>query len=314
MALTLNQMVIKFLKNNPNKKVTSWGLAEKLVEFFPVEFAKKRKNPKFKTQKDFISQIQAEIGSRRKNLLKFEPKIFVDDHVRPRLYYYSEKKPDEEEIIPGESETEKEARQSGLLKEYKEHDLYPILSIFLGNELNIFSKRINEKKSKNTKGQFGNQWLHPDMVGIEIMDDEWKGIVSDCVKGSGGNRIKITSYEVKKKLTRSNIRQSFFQAVSNSSWANRGYLVATEICDSHSQVWKELQMLSTLHGIGFILLNPDNPTESQILLPPRERKEVDWESVNRIVIENEDFYHFIQSVKVYYESGILNKNEWAKFK
>jgi hypothetical protein len=66
----------------------------------------------------------------------------------------------------------------------------------------------------------------------------------------------------KKELNSSNIRSSFFQAVSNSSWANEGYLVATSI--STSEVEEELRMLSALHGIGVILLNPENPTESEI--------------------------------------------------
>ena len=44
--------------------------------------------------------------------------------------------------------------------------------------------------------------------------------------------------------------------MSNSSWANEGYLVATSI--STSEVEEELRMLSALHGIGVILLIPEN--------------------------------------------------------
>ena len=36
-------------------------------------------------------------------------------------------------------------------------------------------------------------------------------------------------------------------------------------------------MLSALHGIGVILLNIENPTESDMILPSRTRPEVDWE-------------------------------------
>ncbi len=44
-------------------------------------------------------------------------------------------------------------------------------------------------------------------------------------------------------------------AVSNSSWAHFGYLVATEINeDKQRGVERELQMLCALHGIGVILL------------------------------------------------------------
>ena len=42
---------------------------------------------------------------------------------------------------------------------------------------------------------------------------------------------KITSYEVKKEInTDYELKKCYFQAVSNSSWANYGYLVALEIC------------------------------------------------------------------------------------
>ncbi len=61
------------------------------------------------------------------------------------------------------------------------------------------------------------------------------------------------------------MRKDFFQAVSNSSWANFGYLVATEV--QGYDTMKELRMLSSLHGIGFIQVNDDNPSDSQIIIP-----------------------------------------------
>jgi len=49
-----------------------------------------------------------------------------------------------------------------------------------------------------------------------------------------------------------------FQAVSNSSWANFGYLVAAEI--GGTDTLKELRMLFAARGIGFIKLDVDNPS------------------------------------------------------
>ena len=54
-------------------------------------------------------------------------------------------------------------------------------------------------------------------------------------------------------LNRSNVRESFFQAVSNSSWANFGYLVAAEVVGADTL--KELRMLYAAHGIGLIQLD-----------------------------------------------------------
>ncbi len=67
--------------------------------------------------------------------------------------------------------------------------------------------------------------------------------------------------------------------MSNSSWANEGYLVATSI--STNEVEEELRMLSAFHGIGVILLNPENPTESEILFPaqPKTQKWIGNQSI-----------------------------------
>ena len=49
--------------------------------------------------------------------------------------------------------------------------------------------------------------------------------------------------------------------------ANFGYLVASEI--EGEDTLKELRMLSSLHGIGFIELNAETPSESQIMIPAK---------------------------------------------
>ena len=51
-----------------------------------------------------------------------------------------------------------------------------------------------------------------------------------------------------------NYREFFFQAVSNSSWANEGYLVAAEIIQD-DELLSELECLSIAFGIGIIQLD-----------------------------------------------------------
>jgi hypothetical protein len=121
--------------------------------------------------------------------------------------------------------------------------------------------------------------------------------------------VRLWSFEVKKELNSSNIRSSFFQAVSNSSWANEGYLVTTSITDNIEQ---ELRMLSPLHGIGVIILDTENPSESEIFLPAKSRAEIDWQSVNRIVVENDDFKDYIELVSTYYQTGRIRSRDWNK--
>ena len=301
MTLTLIDMILKVLKAKPGIKFTAREIAIELNKTFKQELKEKRNNPRFNNDQDFISQLQAEVGSHKKYIKK-QKNIFIEEQNRPKLYFFKENFDikNEEEIIP---------KNESKIKEILEKDLYPLLGEYLNSNEDIFSKRISEAKSKNNRGPSGNKWLHPDVVGIKILDNEWKQIVKDCVKGAGNNKISIYSFEVKKVLTSSNLRESFFQAVSNSTWANCGFLVAAEI---KGDIFSELKMLSALHGIGFILLNIEDPSESQILLQSQERKQVDWAIANRLVEENKDFYNFIQSIKIYYESGVLRESEWYR--
>jgi len=71
-------------------------------------------------------------------------------------------------------------------------------------------------------------------------------------------------------------------------------------------------MLSSLHGIGVILLDPENPSESEMTLPAKAREEVDWQSVNRILVENADFKDYIELVETYYKTGRVKDRDWNK--
>lgn len=154
----------------------------------------------------------------------------------------------------------------------------------------------------------GNQWLHPNIVAMEPVDKAWGKHVKACGHASGSTCVRLWSFEVKKMLTVANIRKCFFQAVSNSSWAHEGYLVATAIADD--RVEQELRMLSALHGIGVILLDPENPSESEILLPAQKKPDADWQSIDRLAKENGDFHEFIELVSVYFQTGTLREKDW----
>ncbi len=86
-------------------------------------------------------------------------------------------------------------------------------------------------------------------------------------------------------------------------------MVTTSITDNIEQ---ELRMLSALHGIGVIILDTENPSESEIFLPAKSRAEIDWQSVNRIVVENDDFKDYIELVSTYYQTGRIRSRDWNK--
>jgi len=306
------QRIVQFLKENEGRGYTAREIAISITDRYTDEYELKRRHHDSPEEKDFITQVVAEIGSQKDRIKKSSGnKVSWVDRPRPRRYGYN--------LVDGAPSSDldpaKTGEPSATLKKKKEtifteHELYPMLISYLNSELGLFSQRIDEKRSRNNRGENGNQWLHPDIVSMEPVDAGWDVLVKDCANNCGTQRARLWSFEVKKELTSSDLRKSFFQAVSNSSWANEGYLVAAKIASP--QVEKELRMLSALHGIGFILLNVDNPSESEVMLPALSKTNVDWQSVNRIVVENSDFRDYIELVSMFCQTGKLRPGEWNK--
>lgn len=235
-----------------------------------------------------------EIYSQRPRLQKRHAEIKTTEGS-PRKYYFT-KATDHAEIERAENKGTTKTNSNPIT----EHKLYPVLSEFLWSELGIYSKRIDEKHSRNKQGAGGNKWLYPDLVGLDDLSHEWHDEIKDCVHHHGDKKTKLWSFEVKVLVNRSNLREAFFQAVSNSTWANFGYLVAGEI--GGSDTLKELRMLASLHGLGFIKLSTEDPSESQIMIPARERNAVDWDTANRLTQENKDFLNYIKLVRQFYQT------------
>ena len=291
-------------RRNRSTPISTKQIAESIANIFSSDYLEKRNNPRFKNEKEFISQIAAEIGSQKDQLKRADENIHWQDKPKPRVYFYDSSY-EQKEFKKFESEQEVQATS-----DFSEHDLYPLLIEYLNSEHKLYCLRIDEKRSKNSRGSGGNQWLHPDIVAMQTVDKEWHELVRSCIQQGAGQAVRLWSFEVKKELSVSNVRKSFFQAVSNSSWANEGYLVATSISDSN--VEHELRMLSALHGIGVILLDSENPSESEIMLPAKARPEIDWQSVNRILSENSDFKDYIELVSTYYQTGRVRIRDWNK--
>lgn len=302
-------MIIETLQANPDKKFTARDLANAFVERYPREIAEKQTNPNYDTPEKLITQLAAEIGGERTVAAKKKcPNVATRDKPRPRIYYWNAELDGADDEITSDMD-ELEVDTPLAAQSLSEQELYPLLMAYLNKDLGLYCLRIDEHKSKNSHGNGGNQWLHPDIVALEPLDQGWDEIVRSCVRSGNSSSVRLWSFEVKKHLTRGNVRKYFFQAVSNSSWANYGYLVATGL---NSDVEPELQMLSSLHGIGILLLDTESLFDSQILIPAKERSIVDWQSANRIVTENSDFHHYIEQVGIYNQTGKLIKSVWNK--
>ena len=181
---------------------------------------------------------------------------------------------------------------------YHERDLHPLLASYL-NSKNIFSKTIfHEESNRKDSNQ---KWIHPDMIGIEFLSLKTE-VTQQFLKALNiTDTFKMTSYELKREIqTDHELKKSYFQAVSNSSWANYGYLLAFEI---ERSLLEEMERLNQSFGIGIIELKA-NPFESKILFPSKYR-ELDFKTIDKLSNLNDDFKKFI----AYIEEIITSKGK-----
>ena len=306
MALNLGKLVFDYLHEHPEQKYTARQIAEWIFTTYPDECKTKKESSQYvSNDAELKQQLVAEISSQRPRLQKKHPELKTTEG-RPRKYYYSEKS-DSAEVAAAEGTGSAPATDASEVK-LGEHALYPLLSAYLWEEFGVYSKRIDEKRSSNKRGPNGNKWLYPDVVGMEDLGAEWHQEVRDCVNEYFDKRTKLWSFEAKMLINRSNVRECYFQAVSNSSWANFGYLVAAEI--EGQDTIKELRMLFAAHGIGLIKLEAENPSDSQVLIPARERAEIDWNTANRLATENKDFLKYVKLVRQFYQTGEAHHADW----
>jgi hypothetical protein len=186
--------------------------------------------------------------------------------------------------------------------------LHPFLAYFAEGVLEeVAVKTIFHEKSKRIA--FG-KWLHPDMVGVKLLSKDWAKNAREVAQSCGGNITRLYSFEIKKKLCQNNLRQAFFQCISNSSWANESWLVTSEL-ESTNEFDKELSRLTSHFGIGVIKLDVNNPDESKVFIPAKYRNEIDWETVTKLASHNPNFQEFLSNVRLYVHEGkIVNKEQF----
>jgi hypothetical protein len=308
-TLNLGKRLIDFLQANKETTFTAREIAQSIFEQFPAECAEKKAastGQYIKTDADLVQQLVAEISGSRPRWQKQNLQLKTTEG-RPRRYYWTDKDASAE-VEAAEAPVAAPFVTSGAALKLSEHDLYPLLASYLVAEHTVYACRIDEKRSSNRSGSGANEWLHPDIVGLEDLSCDWTRELRDCVGVLAQRRARLWSFEVKLLLNRSNVRKSYFQAVSNSSWSHFGYLVAGSVGDD---AIKELRMLAATHGIGVIQLDTETPTDSEILIPARERPEVDWDMCNRLTEENRDFVEYIGRVRRFYQTGETSRHEWG---
>lgn len=259
------------------------------------------------------------------NMRDKKDSIFYTTSRRPTKFWLKSRQNEiagrENELEAKIEQSQKQEIESKEKRGFSEGDLHQLLVNFLyENEgFNLFCKTINASTSSNKKAGL-NEWIHPDIVGIHFpfAFDDFEKNTLDLLSNINNSSYKIYSFELKKFINNANLKECYFQAVSNSSWANEGYLVAYELKDD-DEVKNELTRLNSSFGIGVIELK-----SSQVKFKAKAR-ELDIDTLDMLVRKNKDFKEFIANVnkdiatndseriaKAKYDK-ILNEKELEKY-
>ena len=181
-------------------------------------------------------------------------------------------------------------------KKYLERDLHPLFCTYLRDE-EIFAKTIYHEKS-STSSDKAQKWVHPDIIGVKE-----SGLFTDASKTlqrkiDPHKSIQLISYEMKREInTDYDLKEYFFQALSNSSWANKGYLVAFDI---NEDLRPEIERLNAAFGIGVIQMQAHSG-DTKLWFDARE-KEIDYTTLDKLCKLNDDVKVFIEKLNLWLES------------
>ncbi len=181
-----------------------------------------------------------------------------------------------------------------------ERDLHTFLTYmaYHNENLKCYTKTIfHEESSKSSKGM--DRWLYPDMVGVRFLHAELsnENLIAFSKKFDT-LPVKLVSFELKKEISVNNCREYYFQAISNSSWANEGYLVGHHIAMHDPKLMDLLKRLHASFGIGVIDLRTDED-KSAILLNAKYKEKIDYTVALELSKKNKKFSGFLKSVVDY---------------
>lgn len=209
-----------------------------------------------------------------------------------------------EAIIPEDANESQDNETQGEREKrvQKERALHPLFVKFVRDELNLFCKTIFHEKSQK-RGKGINEWIHPDIVGVKLSIQDFKE--SKCkremlefIHTFNHPKIELYSFELKVEIKPADVKKIYFQAVSNSSWANYGYLAVFNPIDDF--VKDELRKLNARFGIGVINFGiPKEDEESkewEIIFQAKRQDNIDLSMLNNLGEINEDFRKLIDNI------------------
>lgn len=209
-----------------------------------------------------------------------------------------------EDFCEDDGETEEDfdsenSSESDNTSPFKERDLHKLLVSYVGSDSyfsSCYCKTIyHERSDRKKKGL--NRWVHPDIVGVSYPFGKmgsYEKRTLEFMSKLEHTECRLYSFEMKIQIKASDLRNWFFEAVSNSSWAHEGYLVAL---DYEPGIEDEMKMLNESFGIGFIQLSAEDYKKSSRLLPAKRKEQLDWNMINRLLRENPDFREFVNTIE-----------------
>ena len=224
-------------------------------------------------------------------------------------YKLSSKKSQQNSVNDGDntlSDSPSDEIKEVTIDDLLEKDLHNVLASFVAQDQHFtcYTKTINAQGAERSRDE-SREWNYPDMVGIsypfgdlrekhDLQMDENSRELAGLL---GTSSVVLFSFELKQVIDKGTLKQKYFQAVSNSSWANEGYLVAAEYKNLEALI-NEMRRLASAFGIGFIRLNLNDFTKSEVLIPARSKEELDWITIDKLVKEanNSGFKDFITSI------------------
>jgi hypothetical protein len=273
--MTIKEAIIKVLEEQ-NKALTYLEVLEKIDDKKYIDWS----NAKTPTD-----TINAQLG----HFIRKNDSRVKRVKGKKGFEYYSSKY--ENEINLSEIIEKDDLEKKEIFKNYQERHLHKLLSSYLKSQ-SIYSKTIFHEKSANSKDDY-QKWIHPDMIGINFLNLKNKSSNALMKVINKADAFDLISYEIKREIKSDyELKKCFFQAVSNSSWSNYGYLVAFEISKN---LMDEMERLNQSFGIGIIELK-SNPYESKVLFMSKYR-ELDFKTIDKLCEINPDFEKFINQTE-----------------
>ena len=342
--MALDEKIVEHLRENSGKEFVASEIAQAIFNKYPEECERKKSRSRsIQTNEQLIGTLAREISSRRRGFEKKYPQIkTIED--RPQRYYWVEKAEKSGKAKKSQAETlmPKKTKPNGNGNGKSHHPdlplqqpeplpgreaaLYPLLQKYLRDKLGIYSMCIDAMKSHNQRGPEGNKWLLPKIIGIENLTSNRKNNGGEPIPETAvtkkaklwsldermaeyfnwrtaRKRSKLWALDVQPVLDSANVREVFLRAVSNASWANFGYLATVSI--QNEKLQRELELLAARQGIGVIKIDADDPMNSRILIPARERLDIDLAACD-FLTTNTDFLSFIKEA----HAGKFNSKAW----